>query len=63
MTGRPASAPDDWASRAWGRSAWSCFAKRLGAIPAARPLIEGLRGVGLYLDAEFVEDILTRIGE
>ena len=38
-------------------------ARRLGSIPAARPVIEGLRGVGLYLDAEFVEDILARIGE
>jgi predicted nucleic acid-binding protein len=38
-------------------------AKRLGAIPAARPVIEQLRLSGLYLDDDFVADILARLGE
>jgi predicted nucleic acid-binding protein len=39
------------------------FAKRLGSIPAARPVVERLRQAGLYLDDDFVEDVLVRIGE
>ncbi|MGO9469906.1 MAG: DUF3368 domain-containing protein [Isosphaeraceae bacterium] len=38
-------------------------AKRLGLVPAARPLVERLRQVGLYLDDELVEEVLKRIGE
>lgn len=38
-------------------------AKRLGSLPEARPVIERLRQVGLYLDGEFVDDVLRRIGE
>ena len=34
-----------------------------GVIPAARPTIEELRRVGLYLDDDFVEDVLKRVGE
>jgi predicted nucleic acid-binding protein len=39
------------------------LARRLGSIPEARPVIERLRQVGLYLDDEFVGDVLKRIGE
>ena len=39
------------------------LARRLGSIPAARPVIDRLRDGGLYLDDDFVEDILARIGE
>ena len=38
-------------------------AKRLGTIPAARPVIERLRLAGLYLDDEWVEEVLKRVGE
>jgi predicted nucleic acid-binding protein len=38
-------------------------AKRLGVIDAARPLIEHVRRVGLYLDDELVEEVMRRIGE
>jgi predicted nucleic acid-binding protein len=38
-------------------------AKRLGLIPTARPLVEHLRQNGLYLDDEFAEEVLRRIGE
>ena len=38
-------------------------AKRLGTIPVARPVIERLRLVGLYVDDELVEDVLKRVGE
>jgi predicted nucleic acid-binding protein len=38
-------------------------AKRLGSIPAARPAIERLRLSGLYLDDDFVAEILKRLGE
>jgi predicted nucleic acid-binding protein len=38
-------------------------AKRLGLIAAARPLVERLREVGLYLDDELVDEVLKRIGE
>ena len=38
-------------------------ARRLNIIPAASPLIERLRQVGLYLDDELVEEVLKRIGE
>jgi predicted nucleic acid-binding protein len=38
-------------------------AKRLGIILAARPLVERLRHVGLYLDDEFAEEDLGRINE
>ena len=39
------------------------LAKRVGVIPAARPVIERIREVGLYLDADYVEEILKRSGE
>jgi predicted nucleic acid-binding protein len=39
------------------------IAKRLGAIPEARPVIGRLREVGLYLDDEYVEEVLKRLGE
>ena len=39
------------------------LARRLGAIPEARPVIERLREVGLYLDDEYVEEVLKRLGE
>ena len=39
------------------------LAKRLGAIPAARPVIERLRQVGLFLDDEFVTEVYKRLGE
>ncbi|MBV8677591.1 MAG: DUF3368 domain-containing protein [Planctomycetaceae bacterium] len=39
------------------------MAKRLGAIPAARPVIERLRLSGLYLDDDFVAEVLKRLGE
>jgi predicted nucleic acid-binding protein len=38
-------------------------AKRLGSIPAARPVIEQLRGSGLYVDDDFVAETLKRLGE
>jgi predicted nucleic acid-binding protein len=38
-------------------------AKGLGAIPEARPLIDQLRRAGLYLDDEFVDEVLRRISE
>jgi predicted nucleic acid-binding protein len=38
-------------------------AKQLGAIPAARPVIEQLRLSGLYLDDDFVAEVLKRLGE
>jgi predicted nucleic acid-binding protein len=38
-------------------------AKRLGVIPAARPLVERLRQVGLFLDDEVGDEALRRIGE
>jgi predicted nucleic acid-binding protein len=38
-------------------------AKRLGVIAAARPLVERVRQVGLYLDGELVEEVMRRIGE
>jgi predicted nucleic acid-binding protein len=38
-------------------------AKRLGVIQEARPLVDQLRQVGLYLDDELVEETLRRIGE
>ena len=38
-------------------------AKQLGAIPVARPVIEQLQLCGLYLDGDFVTDILKRLGE
>ena len=39
------------------------LAKRLGVIAEVRPAIDRLREVGLYLDDEFVEEILNRLGE
>jgi predicted nucleic acid-binding protein len=39
------------------------MAKRLGVIPAARPVIEQLRLSGLYLDDRFVAETLKRLGE
>jgi predicted nucleic acid-binding protein len=39
------------------------LAKRQGVIPEARPTIEELRRVGLYLDDDFVAVVLKRIGE
>jgi predicted nucleic acid-binding protein len=38
-------------------------ARRLTIIPAARPIVEQLRQVGMYLDDELVEEVLKRIGE
>jgi predicted nucleic acid-binding protein len=38
-------------------------ARRLDIIPAARPLVEQLQRVGLYLDDELVDEVLHRIGE
>jgi predicted nucleic acid-binding protein len=38
-------------------------AKRLGVISEARPLVDRIRQVGLYLDDEFVDEVLHRIGE
>jgi predicted nucleic acid-binding protein len=38
-------------------------AKGLGAITEARPLVDQLRRAELYLDDEFVDDVLRRIGE
>jgi predicted nucleic acid-binding protein len=38
-------------------------AKGLGVISEARPLVDQLRRAGLYLDDEFVGEILRRIGE
>jgi predicted nucleic acid-binding protein len=38
-------------------------AKRLGSIPAARPIVEDLRRAGLYLDDAFVAEALKRVGE
>ena len=38
-------------------------AKGLGAIPEARPLVDQLRRAGLYLDDEFADEVLRRIGE
>jgi predicted nucleic acid-binding protein len=38
-------------------------AKGLGMIPEARPLVAQLRRAGLYLDDEFTEEVLRRIGE
>jgi len=38
-------------------------ARRLDIVPAARPLVERLRQVGLYLDDELIEEVLKRIGE
>jgi predicted nucleic acid-binding protein len=38
-------------------------AKQLGAIPAARPVIAQLRQSGLYLDDDFVAEVLRRLGE
>jgi predicted nucleic acid-binding protein len=38
-------------------------ARRLNIVPAARPLVDRLRRVGLYLDDELVEEVLKRIGE
>jgi predicted nucleic acid-binding protein len=38
-------------------------ARRLSIIAEARPLVERLRQVGLYLDDEFVDEVLRRIGE
>jgi predicted nucleic acid-binding protein len=38
-------------------------AKGLGAIAEARPLVDQLRRAGLYLEDEFVDEVLRRIGE
>ncbi|HEX8200769.1 MAG TPA: DUF3368 domain-containing protein [Isosphaeraceae bacterium] len=38
-------------------------AKRLGAILAARPVVDDLRRAGLYLDDSFVAEALKRVGE
>jgi len=38
-------------------------ATRLGLIPEARPMVDRLRQVGLYLDDERVDEALRRIGE
>lgn len=38
-------------------------ARGLGVIAEARPLVEQLRRAGLYLDDEFVDEVLRRIGE
>ena len=38
-------------------------AKGLGAISEARPLVDQLRRAGLYLDDEFVDEVLRRVGE
>jgi len=38
-------------------------AKRLGVIPQARPMVDRLRRVGLYLDDELADEALRRIGE
>lgn len=38
-------------------------ARDLGVIADARSLVEALRQAGLYLDDEFVEEVLRRIGE
>ena len=38
-------------------------AKGLGVISEARPLVEELRQAGLYLDDDFVDEVLRRIGE
>jgi predicted nucleic acid-binding protein len=39
------------------------LARRLGAIPMARPVIDRLREVGLYLSDEYVREVLDRLGE
>ncbi len=39
------------------------LAKRLGAIPRARPVLDQLRQAGLYLAADFVAAVLERVGE
>lgn len=38
-------------------------AKRKGLIPAARPVVDRLRRVGLYVSDELVERALTHLGE
>jgi predicted nucleic acid-binding protein len=38
-------------------------AKRLAAIPAARPMVDRLRQAGLYLDDELADEVLRRVGE
>ena len=38
-------------------------AKRLSLIRVARPLVEQIRHAGFYLDDEFVDEVLKRIGE
>jgi predicted nucleic acid-binding protein len=39
------------------------LARRDGAIPAARPVIEELRRSGMYLDDDFVNQTLALVGE
>jgi predicted nucleic acid-binding protein len=39
------------------------LARQDGLIPAARPVIEGLRRSGLYLTDDFVDQILALVGE
>jgi predicted nucleic acid-binding protein len=41
----------------------SLTAKGLGVITEARPFVEAIRQAGLYLDEEFVDELLRRIGE
>lgn len=38
-------------------------AKRRGALPTARPVIEHLRGVGLFVSDDLVEAVLSHLGE
>ena len=37
--------------------------KAAGAIPAARPVLEALLRVGLYLPSDFVNEALRLVGE
>jgi predicted nucleic acid-binding protein len=38
-------------------------AKGLGVISEARPVVDQLRQAGLYLDDEFADEVLRRVGE
>jgi predicted nucleic acid-binding protein len=66
------AAIDDWGARRCARSlaipvigtlGLVLLAKQEGAIPAARPVVERLRRLGMYLSDEVIREALDRVGE
>jgi len=59
----PGSVPRCLGVRVVGTLGLALRAKARGTVAAARPLVEELRGAGLYLSNDLIRDALRLVGE